>query len=82
MDIHTWIQSYKITSFDWFDGKTIYVNVEYYKPGQSINQPPVWDKSVFIIKNLAGQNVVHNFMDTLVNYIALLPTNKAILNFE
>ena len=48
MKFDGWIRSYRVTIFSWIDGETIYVNVQYYAPGQSIARPPVWDKTVYI----------------------------------
>lgn len=72
MEIDKFIRGYKIRSFPWIDGKRIYFNVQYYAPGQSIEQPPVWDKTVYITDNEAGQNFVYNFTDTLTEYVSRL----------
>jgi len=40
MEMDKWISGYKVRSFPWIDGKHIYFNVQYYKPGQSIEKPP------------------------------------------
>jgi len=69
MEIDIWIGTCKVRSFPWIDGKRIYFNVQYYKPGQSIEKPPSWDKTVYITDNAAGQQLVHNFTDSLVQYI-------------
>lgn len=69
-EIDKWMGSYKIRSFPWIDGKRIYFNVQYYKPGQSINKPPVWDKTVYIIDNAAGQKLVNDFTDSLVEFVS------------
>lgn len=58
MEIDTWVEGYKVRSFPWVDGKTIYFNVQYFAPGQSIAQPPVFDKSVYITDDAAGQRLV------------------------
>jgi len=70
MELDKWIGSYKVRSFPWIDGKRIYFNVQYYAPGQPIERPPVWDKTVYIADNKAGQNLVNNFTESLVSYIA------------
>lgn len=79
MKINEWISGYKVESFPWVDGKTIYFNVQYFACGQSIEQPPVWDKTVYITDNEAGQRLVHDFTDSLVNHIARMqiPKNAA-----
>jgi len=69
MELDKWICSCKIRSIPWIDGKRIYFNVQYYAPGQSIEKPPVWDKTVYITDNIAGRRLVHEFTDSLVNYI-------------
>lgn len=70
MEIDTWIAGYKVRSFPWIDGKTIYVNVQYFAPGQSIDRPPVFDKSVYVTDNDNGKRLVSDFLDSLVNHIA------------
>jgi hypothetical protein len=68
MEIDKWINGFKVRSFPWIDGKRIYFNVQYYAPGQSIERPPVWDKTVYITDNEAGQRLVYDFTHTLVEY--------------
>ena len=70
MELDKWIGLYKIRSFLWIDGKRIYFNVRYYAPGQSVEKPPVWDKTVFITDNIAGRRIAYDFTDSLVNHIA------------
>ena len=70
MEIEKWISGYKVRSFPWIDWKHIYFNVQYYAPGQAISKPPVWDKTVYITDNEAGQNLVSNFTHSLVEYVA------------
>lgn len=70
MDIDKWIGSCKVRSFPWIDGKRIYFNVQYFKPGQSIEKPPVWDKTVYITDNTNGRRLITNFTHSLVEYIA------------
>lgn len=70
MELDEWIGLYKIRSFLWMDGKRIYFNVQYYAPGQSVEKPPVWDKTVYITDNIAGRRLVYDFTDSLVNHIA------------
>ena len=70
MEINKWIGSYKVRAFQWIDGKRIYFNVQYFKPGQSIEKPPVWDKTVYITDNPAGQRLVNNFTHSLVEHVA------------
>lgn len=70
MEINKWIGSFKVRSFPWIDGKRIYFNVQYFKPGQSIEKPPVWDKTVYITDNAAGQRLVQDFTHSLVEHVA------------
>lgn len=70
MELDKWIGSCKIRSFPWIDGKRIYFNVQYYTPSQSVEKPPVWDKTVYIADNDAGRRLIYDFTDSLVNHIA------------
>lgn len=80
MDIDKWINSYKIRVFPWIDNKRIYFNVQYYAPGQSINKPPIWDKTVYITDNPEGRRLIDNFTDSLVEHIAKMqiPDNSEV----
>lgn len=70
MEINKWINSYKIRALPWIDGKRIYFNVQYYASGQSVDMPPIWDKTVYITDNEAGRRIIYDFTDSLVNHIA------------
>lgn len=70
MEIDKWINSFKVRSFPWIDKKRIYFNVQYYIPGQSVEKPPAWDKTVYITNNESGRRLVYEFTHSLVNYIA------------
>ena len=70
MEIDKGIGSYKVRAFPWIDGKRIYFNVQYYAPGQSIEKPPIWDKTVYITDNPAGQRLVNDFTHSLVEHVA------------
>jgi len=72
MELDMWIGSYKVRVFPWIDGKRIYCNVKYYRPGQSIEREPAWDKTVYITDNEAGRNIVFNFTHSLVEHVALM----------
>ena len=74
MEIDKWINSYKVRSINWIDGRHIYFNVQYYAPGQSIERPPVWDKTVYITDNEAGRKLINEVTDSLVNYVAQMNT--------
>lgn len=75
------INGYLVHTEKWYDG-TIYFNVRYFSPGQSINQPPVFDKSVYITNNDKGRFLVQNYKSTLANYVARMdikPGNTVII---
>ncbi len=69
MYIDKWIQGCKVRAEPWIDGKTIYVNARYYRPGQSLAQAPVWDRTIYITDDKNGRIMVENFLDTLVSHI-------------
>jgi len=70
VELDKWIGPYKVRSFPWIDGKRIYFNVQYYAPGQSVEKPPVWDKTVYINDNAEGRRLVYDFTHSLVDHIA------------
>ena len=70
MEIDAWVSGYKVRSFPWIDGKTIYFNVQYYRPGQSLSQPPVWSKTVYITNDVAGRDMVENLAASLTEHVA------------
>ncbi len=70
MEIDKWVSGYKVRSFPWIDGKRIYFNVQYFRPGQSIEQPPAWDKTVYVTDNTAGRRLVHELTASLVEHVA------------
>jgi hypothetical protein len=72
MELDMWVGSCKVRIFPWIDGKRIYCNVRYYRPGQSIEQDPAWDKTVYITDNQNGRNLAFNFTHSLVEHIALM----------
>jgi hypothetical protein len=76
MEINKWIGSYKVRAFPWIDGKRIYFNVQYYAPGQSIEKPPVWDKTVYVTDNEVGRRLVYELTDSLVNHIACMEVKQ------
>jgi hypothetical protein len=81
MEIDAWIDGYKVRSFPWIDGKTIYFNVQCYRPGQSLSQPPAWDKTVYITNDAAGRDMVENLMASLTEYVAnmTIPAGRKII---
>lgn len=76
INIDTWIRGYKVRAFNWIDDKCIYFNVQYYTSGQSIERDPAWDKTVYITDNEAGQRLINNFIDSLVEHIAFMKILK------
>ncbi len=70
MEIDRWVSGYKVRSFPWIDGERIYFNVQYYLPGQSIEKPPAWDKTVYIKDDEEGQRLLNEFLHTLVEHVA------------
>lgn len=73
MELDKWVDGYKVRSFPYIDGKSIYVNVCLYAPGASLSQPPAMDKSALIADTAAGRRFVYDFTCTCVTYIAALP---------
>ena len=67
--IDRWISGCKVRAFPSIDGKKIYVNVQYFSPGQSIERPPVWDKTVYVTDTDAGRRLVCELTDSLVEHI-------------
>lgn len=82
INIDSWVAGCKVRAFNWIDGKLIYFNVQYFKPGQSASSAPAWDKTVYITDNEAGQRLVNEFTDSLVNHVSMMQIkdgNKVIL---
>lgn len=82
MNIDKWVDGYKVRAFPWVDGKTIYFNVQYFKPGQSLSRPPVFDKTVYVTDNAAGQNLVYGFTSSLAAHVAKMQIadgNKVVI---
>lgn len=69
MDFEKWISGCLVRVFPWVDGKNIYVNVQYFRPGQSISRSPAWEKTVYIFDDEAGRKLVSYFTSSLVNAI-------------
>ena len=70
MEIDGWVGCYKVRVFPWIDGKRIYFNVLYYAPGQSLEMPPVFDKSVFLTDDCNGRYLTYEFTHTLAEHVA------------
>lgn len=85
MEIDTWIGPMKVRAFPWIDGKHTYINVQYFRPGQSVMQAPAWDKSALLVNGLRSEKLIGELLDSVVNYIARLDIpegGKAILDAE
>jgi hypothetical protein len=86
MRIDEWINGCKVEGFPWVDGKYYYLNVRYFKPGSSINNP-VWDKSVYITRNEKCDKMLRNYLYTIVDYICnkdfskVPKNNKFVITF-
>lgn len=66
MRFEKWEGNCKVVAFPWIDGQNIYVNVQYFRAGQSVMQPPVWDKTAYIKDDEAGRRFVFEFTNTMV----------------
>jgi hypothetical protein len=80
MEIDKWFGGYKVRSFPWIDGKRIYFNVAYYLSGQSVEQLPTWDKTVYITDDIKGKRLVYEFTDTLIDYVKsiIIPNDSQV----
>lgn len=67
--VEKWVNGYKVTYFPWIDGKRIYFNIQYYKPGSSLSRPPALDKTVFLVDNDESRDLLQNYETTLVEFI-------------
>lgn len=85
MNLEKWVDGYKVHVTDWIDGKNIYINIQYFKPGSSLYQPPAMEKTAYITNNDKGKNMVQNFLSTLVNFIVrsnVPADNKMVITVE
>lgn len=78
MNIDTWTSGYKIRAVDWIDGKNIYLNIAYYKPGSSLERPPEVEKSVLIPKEESYK--LKQYLDSIVKEYE--ESGKTEENFE
>lgn len=51
VNIDTWASGYKVRAIDWIDGKNIYLNIQYYLPGASLERSPAKEKTFLIPKS-------------------------------
>lgn len=76
MDMTQWIAGYHVRVMDWYDGKHIYLNIAYYKPGSSLSRPPQAERS-FLIPVEERQKVTDYLYSIVVNladkYIWAMP---------
>lgn len=70
MYINKWVSGYKVDACPWIDHKTIHFCVAYYRPGQSIHQPPVWEKTVYITDNANGIRMLTDALYSFVEFVA------------
>ena len=68
MNIDTWINGYKVRAFPWIDGKTIFFNVQTFRPGARINDPET-DKSVLIADDDNARHVLSAYLNTLASAV-------------
>ena len=80
MEIDGWVGPYKVRVFPWIDGRRIYFNLQYFKPGQSIERPPAMDKTVYITDNDNGRRLVFGFTHSLAEHISnmQIPCNAEV----
>jgi len=70
LEIDKWVNGFRVRAFPWVDGKRIYFNVQYFASGQSIEKPPIWDKTIYIVDNDNGKRLVFELTSTLVEHVA------------
>lgn len=64
-----WVDDCKVRIFDWIDGRNIYMNMQYFAPGISLEGKPAREISVLIPKKDEPMlqkylhSVVHHFME-------------------
>lgn len=68
-EIDTWIAGCKVRAFDWIDGKSIYMNVRYYAPGQSLERAPAKERSVLIEKTPENEDRIRTHLHSVVDGI-------------
>ena len=69
INIDTWEAGCKVRAFDWIDGKSIYLHMEYFSPGSSLSQPPAKEKSVLLEKTEDTEYKLQNYLNTIVDHI-------------
>lgn len=67
-DIRKWEAGCRVTAFDWIDGKSIYLHMEYFAPGQSLSRAPAKEKSVLLEKSEETEYRLRNYLNSIVNH--------------
>lgn len=67
INIDTWEAGCKVRAFDWIDGKSIYLHMEYFAPRQSLSKPPAREKSVLLEKSEETEYRLRNYLNSIVN---------------
>jgi hypothetical protein len=62
-----WVDGYKVRYFPWVDGESYFFDVQYRSPGMSVEQPPLWEKSM-LVKAWDGR-----YVNSIVHHIANNP---------
>lgn len=65
MNIDTWVHGCKVRVFPWIDGKNLYMNVQWFKPGSRLSDP-AWERSLLITDNPEARYMLTNFLDSIV----------------
>lgn len=52
------------------------MNVQYFAPGQSMERPPVWDKTIYVTDDKAGRNFVFVNTHMLADFVSNLEIMK------
>lgn len=68
IDIDKWEAGCKVRAFDWIDGKSIYLHIAYYSPGQSISSKPSKEKSVLLEKSEETEYRLRNYLNSIVTH--------------
>lgn len=64
INIDTWVAGYKVQISDWIDGKSIYLNICYYRPGSSLSQPPAVNRSFLLPLDM--EQTLRNYLHSVV----------------
>lgn len=77
MKIQKWESGYRATAEDWFDGRHIFLSIECFRPGQSLSQPPAWEKAFLLPK--AEEDTIRNYFNSVVNHFAAVNYESKML---